>query len=327
MSNKPDTKSRKYQITINNPLEYGYTHSQINECMKEIPCKYYCMVNEIGAEEKTPHTHLYFVCENAIRFSKVKKLFPTAHIEKALGSSQENRDYIRKEGKYLNSDKKETNLPDTFEEYGEMPLDKSAKNETMSEQVLEMLEDGNSTIDIIKKFPSYVTRANQLEKTRQMFIEEKHSEWRDLEVTYISGETATGKTRYVMDTYGYSNVYKITNYKNPFDNYNEQDIILFDEFRSSLPLADMLQYLDGYPCRLPARFTDKFALYTKVFIVSNIDLDKQYPNIQIEDPKSWNAFIRRIDNVKQFVRNNGELPFASEDEIVTLDLMRDDYLK
>lgn len=327
MSNKPDTKSRKYQITINNPLEYGYTHSQINECMKEIPCKYYCMVNEIGAEEKTPHTHLYFVCENAIRFSKVKKLFPTAHIEKALGSSQENRDYIRKEGKYLNSDKKETNLPDTFEEYGEMPLDKSAKNETMSEQVLEMLEDGNSTIDIIKKFPSYVTRANQLEKTRQMFIEEKHSEWRDLEVTYISGETATGKTRYVMDTYGYSNVYKITNYKNPFDNYNEQDIILFDEFRSSLPLADMLQYLDGYPCRLPARFTDKFALYTKVFIVSNIDLDKQYPNIQIEDPKSWNAFIRRIDNIKQFVRNNGELPFASEDEIVTLDLMRDDYLK
>lgn len=327
MSNKPDTKSRKYQITINNPLEYGYTHSQINECMKEIPCKYYCMVNEIGAEEKTPHTHLYFVCENAIRFSKVKKLFPTAHIEKALGSSQENRNYIRKEGKYLNSDKKETNLPDIFEEYGEMPLDKSAKSETISEQVLEMLENGYSIADIIKRFPSYTTKINQLEKARQLVLEEKYRDWRDVEVTYISGETATGKTRYVMDTYGYPNVYKITNYKNPFDNYNGQDVILFDEFRSSLPLADMLQYLDGYPCRLPARFADKAAVFTKAFIVSNIDLDKQYPNIQIEDPKSWNAFIRRIDNIKQFVRNNGELPFASEDEIVTLDLMRDDYLK
>lgn len=327
MSKKSDTKSRKYQLTINHPAEHGLTHQSINDIMKNFNYIYYCLCDEIGTEENTPHTHLYFVCENAVRFRKVKKLFPTAHIEKALGSSQENRDYIRKEGKYLNSEKKETNLPDTFEEYGELPLDKASKNERVSEQVLEMLEDENQITDIIRQFPSYVTKANQLEKTRQMFIEEQHCEWRDLEVTYISGETATGKTRYVMEKFGYSNVYKITNYKNPFDNYNEQDVILFDEFRSSLPLADMLQYLDGYPCRLPARFTDKFALYTKVFIISNIDLDKQYPNVQIEDPKSWNAFVRRIGNIKQFVRNNGDLPFASENEIVTLDLMRDDYLK
>lgn len=51
------------------------------------------------------------------------------------------------------------------------------------------------------------------------------------------------------------------------------------------------------------------------------------PNIQIEDKLSWNAFIRRINNVKKFIRNNGEMPFASEDGIVTLDLMREDYLK
>lgn len=322
-----NSRSRKYQLTLNNPLEHGYSHQHIKECMEEIKYIYFCMSDEIGAEEQTPHTHLYFVCKNAVQFSKVKKLFPTAHIEKTLGSSQENRDYIRKEGKYLNSDKKETNLPDTFEEYGEMPLDKSAKNETISEQVLEMLEDGYSITDIIKRFPSYTTKINQLEKARQLVLEEKYRDWRDVEVTYISGETATGKTRYVMDTYGYPNVYKITNYKNPFDNYNGQDVILFDEFRSSLPLADMLQYLDGYPCRLPARFADKAAVFTKAFIVSNIDLDKQYPNIQIEDKLSWNAFIRRINNVKKFIRNNGEMPFASEDEIVTLDLMRDDYLK
>lgn len=327
MSNKSDTKSRKYQITINNPLEHGFTHQQINDTMKSVNYLYYCFSDEIGAEEQTPHTHLYFVCKNAIRFSTVKKLFPTSHIEVARGSSQDNRDYIRKEGKYLNSDKKETNLPNTFEEYGEMPLDKSSKNEKVSEQVLEMLEDENSITDIIKKFPSYATKSNQLEKTRQLFIEENHSGWRNLEVTYISGETATGKTRYVMDTYGYSNVYKITNYKNPFDNYDCQDVILFDEFRSSLPLADMLQYLDGYPCRLPARFADKIALYTKVFIVSNIALEEQYPNVQITEPKSWNAFIRRINNIKRFVRNNGELPFASEDEIVVMDLMPNDYLK
>ena len=102
MSNKSDTKSRKYQLTFNNPLEYGYTHESINNIMKNFNYSYYCLCDEIGLEESTQHTHLYFVCENAVRFSKVKKLFASAHIEPAKGSSQDNRNYIRKEGKYQN---------------------------------------------------------------------------------------------------------------------------------------------------------------------------------------------------------------------------------
>lgn len=128
MSKKSDTKSRKYQLTINNPQEANITHETINTIMKEIKWVYYCLCDEIG-EQKTPHIHIFFVCENAIRFSTLKKLFPTAHIESAIGSCKENRDYIRKEGKYLNSDKKETNMPETFEEYGEMPLDRVKKFE------------------------------------------------------------------------------------------------------------------------------------------------------------------------------------------------------
>ena len=77
----------------------------------------------MGLENKTPHTHLFFYCENAISFNRVKKLFPSAHIDKALGSCQENRDYIRKEGKYQDSKKKETNLIETFEEFGNVPIE------------------------------------------------------------------------------------------------------------------------------------------------------------------------------------------------------------
>lgn len=282
--------------------------------MKELKWRYYCLCDEVG-ETGTPHTHLFFCCENAVRFDRVKKLFPCAHIEAARGSCQENRDYIRKEGKYLNSDKKETNIIETFEEFGEMLLDKSSKNETVSELVLEMIENGCSNAEIIKAFPSFTTKISHLDKTRQTLLEEEHkNSWRDVDVTYIHGETATGKTRYVMEKYGYSNVFKVTNYKNPFDGYAGQDVILFDEFRSSIALSDMLQYLDGYPCMLPARFTDKVACFTKVFIVSNIDLDKQYPNIQKEDKKSWNAFVRRIKRIIEFQRCNGNFPFTSDNE-------------
>lgn len=327
MSKKSDTKSRKYQLTFNNPLEYGCTHDTLNDTMKNFNYSYYCLCDEIGAEEKTPHTHLYFVCENAIRFSKVKKLFPSAHIETARGSSQDNRDYIRKEGKYSDSEKKETNLIDTFEEYGILPLDKAEKNLNVSTQVLEMIDSGFSNNEIIHKFPSYINKIPQLNQTRETIkFDEYKNVWRDIEIIYISGETNTGKTRSVMEQYGYENVCKITNYKNPFDNYNGQEVILFDEFRSSLPISDMLQYLDGYPCPLPCRYADKVACFTKVYIVSNIDLNEQYPNVQISEPKTWNAFIRRINKVLKFV-NSEDLPFPSDDKTCKIELLPSDFIK
>ena len=66
-----------------------------------------------------------------------------------------------------------------------------------------------------------------------------------------------------MELYGYENVYHVTNYDHPFDDYRGQNVILFDEFRSSLPVADMLKYLDGYPLMLPCRYSNKVACYTK----------------------------------------------------------------
>lgn len=296
-------------LTFNNPSEHSVNHDSINAAMREINCVYYCMCDEIG-EKNTPHIHLYFYCKNAISFEKVKKLFPSAHIEIAHGTSRENRDYIRKEGKYLNSQKKETNIIDTFEEYGEMPLDNTLKKERMSSQVLKMIKDGCSTAEIIETFPSF--RVPQIEQMRQAILEDEYADkWRDVELIYIYGKTGVGKTRYIMDNYDFRNVYKITNYKNPFDGYSQQPVILFDEFRSSIPLTEMLQYTDGYPCRLPARYADKTACYTKVFIVSNIPLEKQFTDIQHSSPESWNAFIRRMNRVVEFREVNGEVVHIS----------------
>lgn len=284
------------------------------------------MCDEIGAEG-TFHTHIYIEAENAIKFQTIKKMFYHAHIESVKGTAQQNRDYIRKEGKYLNTDKKETNLSDTFEEWGEMSLErKSQKNQ--SEQVVEMIKNGASDIEIIEAFPSAFSKLPHIERTRQKFLEERFkTEFRKVEVVYIWGSTGVGKTRSVMEGFGYANVYKVTNYQHPFDNYNGQDVILFDEFRSSLPLKDMLQYIDGYPCMLPARYSDKVACFTKVFIVSNISFEKQYPNVQAEEPESWNAFTRRIDRVihmpskvdELIKRSSEELNLVDFEEIVTDD--------
>ena len=73
-----DTRHRKYQLTINNPGE-TWTHEKIKTALKTLNLKYYCMADETGQQEQTPHTHIYLVTNvSAIRFSTVKSLFPTA---------------------------------------------------------------------------------------------------------------------------------------------------------------------------------------------------------------------------------------------------------
>lgn len=91
-----DTASRKWQLTFNNPQEHGWTHEKIREVLRtfKIMC-YWCMADEIGAGEHTPHTHLFInLAPSNCRFSTLRSKFPGAHIEKVLGTSRENRDYI-----------------------------------------------------------------------------------------------------------------------------------------------------------------------------------------------------------------------------------------
>lgn len=312
MARKP--ASRKYQLTINNPLKHGYSHDVLKQQLNSFSSIiYWCMCDEIGKEEQTHHTHIYVVFKNAVMFETLQKRFYGAHIEKVLGSNQENYDYIRKQGKWVNDEKGETNLADTFEEFGELPSDRQA-GEKETTLIYEMIKQGASNYDILECFPNAMNRLDKIERTRQTYISEKYkNEFRKLEVTYIFGKTGTGKTRSVMEEYGYENVYRVTNYQHPFDGYKGQDVILFDEFRSNLPISDMLIYLDGYPVDLPCRYANKEARYTKVFFCSNIPFEQQYVNIQHDQPTTWNAFKRRFTESYEVIENGvkvySDLPF------------------
>ena len=108
---KTDTRSRKWQVTINNPSEHGFSQKNIEYILNSnFKLDYWVMSDEIG-ECGTYHTHFFIYSQNAIRFSTIKKHFPVAHIEMARGTSQQNKDYVFKEGKHKN--KEDTNLKNT----------------------------------------------------------------------------------------------------------------------------------------------------------------------------------------------------------------------
>lgn len=145
-----NVQARAYQLTLNNPLTYGMTHEKIKEILTAIPSlDYACLCDEIG-EQGTPHTHVYLKTRNPLKFKTLKNKFPTAHLEKAQGTPQENRDYIRKDGKWKDTEKKETNLPETFEEIGELPKNQQGER-TDIETLYNLVKEGYSNAEILEQ--------------------------------------------------------------------------------------------------------------------------------------------------------------------------------
>lgn len=290
-------------LTANKPIQKRYTHEEIKLKLLSLKSlKYFCISDEIA---NTYHSHWFIYSKNPIRFSTLKRLFPQAHIEKAYGTCTQNRDYIFKQGKWEQDKKKETNLADTHEEWGEMPVERQGARNDYAE-LYEMIQAGMSNYEILEENPNMVKQIERMDRVRQTIQEEAYKDkFRNLEVTYIFGDTGAGKTRSVMERYGYSNTYRITNYRNAFDQYKGQDVIVFEEFFNSLPITDMLKYLDGYPLMLPCRYADKVACFTKVYLLSNTDLKEQYIDIQEHSPETWKAFLRRIHKVQVF--KNGKI--------------------
>ena len=298
-----DKQSRKYQLTINNPQDKGLDHEAIKKTLEQLTAlDYYCLADEIGATEHTRHTHIFTVLRNPARFSRIKRLFPEAHIETARGTIQENRAYVQKSGKWADDPKADTSIPDTFEESGEPPEEPGQGARTDITQLYHFIADeGMSNAEIMEQNPELATHIGKMDKIRQDVLEARYREtWRDLDVTYIFGPTETGKTRGVMEKHGYGNVYRVTDYNHPFDRYAQEPVLCLDEFRSSLFIGDMLNYCDGFPISLPARYANRQACYETVYIISNIDLTEQYPNVQLNEPATWRAFLRRIHHVIEY---------------------------
>lgn len=95
---KIDIRGRKWCLTLNNYSIKEYENYKkvfytITQCI-------FILGKEIS-KSGTPHLQIYFETKNALSFSKVKKMFERAHIEKALGSLKQNFIYCTKESNFI----------------------------------------------------------------------------------------------------------------------------------------------------------------------------------------------------------------------------------
>lgn len=298
-----NSQSRKWLMAINNPQECGFDHSHICELLMKFFPDYFCMADEI-AKTGTFHTHVFLYSHSPIRFSTLKNRFPIARIEKAYGSAKENRDYILKEGKWELDEKAETKVEGSFYEHGEVPKEKEEKNPRMS-KLIEDIREGKQAVEIIDESPEFAFRVRDLEILREALLSEKFkNENKEVFVSYLYGASGTGKTKSIYEKHAAKDICRITNYRQgkgiSFDGYNGQDVLVFEEFNSQIPIEEMLNYLDIYPLSLPARYTDRTACYTKIYITSNLPLREQYQDVQEYRPETWKALLRRIHRIVEY---------------------------
>lgn len=300
-------KGRKAFLTFNNPIEHGY-NTRNPEDMKSVyfdpvikkwnKIIFICCTKEIGKETHTEHDHVYIHFTSPVYRSSIQKLFPNADIRFHTESDEENRNYVFKTGKYEGTEKEETKIAGYQFEHG--TVEKFRENQGKRNDLAELKEyilAGKSNGEIYDIDPNYMKHASQIDKIRLDLYSAKYkSEIRKQNVIYQCGATGSGKTRTVMEQYNYD-VYRVTDYTHPFDSYTTQDVIIFEEFRSSLKIEQMLNLLDLYPVELPARYSNKQACYHTVYINSNWTLKEQYQNQQEEHPATWQAFLRRINEV------------------------------
>ncbi len=305
MDNK---QARAFAITINNPQEHGLTREMLIKTIELFSVMYACLCYEIGASG-TEHVHIYLKLNGGCRFSTIKNRFgQAAHIEVAMGTAKENKDYMLKQGKFAAKADECTTLRETFYEIGTIPTSKKTTLEK-KERAVTLLKEGKTLEDIVNEDSSYAYDINKLKPLQELVLAEKARTIRDVKVIYLYGNTGTGKTRHIFNNHDIGDICRVTNYGTKstgvrFDAYEGQDILVFEEFRSQIPISDMLNYLDIYPIKLPARYTDRSALYTTVYITSNEPLERQYTDVQHNSTKTWAAFLRRIDKVIEVKTDN-----------------------
>ena len=246
------------------------------------------------------HWQVFIMNKNPIAFDVLKKKFPTAHLEPRRGSQRQCFDYVTK---------KDSRVGEPLGDVDGVDRDASSVGGQGGRSDLEavrsaiLLTDKRVSDLILDGTASSPQAIEYAERLYQAKIEKLYGEKNrdDLEVHYLWGDPGVGKTRMIHSRYPAREIYEVSSYKNPFDGYSGQSVLVLDEFHSQLGIDLILKLIDIYPFRLPARFHDKVAAYRTVWIVSNEPISSQFPDVQRDLPRTWRAFLRRFNSVSRML--------------------------
>lgn len=306
MSKNNDTVSKSYFIVLNNPAEHGYTGSPEEVCQRLTDewvsgsstrtCAWAYCVSADGLH------HLHGVLEDSksMRFSAVKKAFPSAHIEGTKGNKAQAEAYIQKAPPY--DEKGEVVL--TICRHGE--IQGRQGNRTDLQMIQSLIDGGMKPGEIMatniefRRYEKIIRSAFFAKRVRETPV------IRDVSVHYHVGQSGSGKSyEYVRlcKTHGEDEIYFLTDMPTSggLDMYQGEGILFWDELKpTSVPLHTLLTMLDCYKAQIHCRYQNVFALWNEVHLTSVYSPEALYQGmvaISVRHSDPIDQLFRRITDI------------------------------
>nr|WAE42986.1 MAG: replication associated protein [Cressdnaviricota sp.] len=232
----------------------------------------------ISQREKCPdtgriHTQFFVKMATRQRMSSMKKIFPGDHLEVAK-CPMKAREYCRKE---------ETRVS--------LPVEVGVWEEpgVSTQSVLESVRS-QRVVDLIASQPSLWRNLRVLSDLRSSVAPRRCTLTRGL---LFTGATGTGKTSIaarIAEYVGFNEVFWHNGSK-WWQNYDQQELVIFDEYRGQFTPTETLRLLDRHPYQV--EYKGGFANFNSNFVIltSNLDLERMYMGI---DPATIAAIKRRL---------------------------------
>lgn len=266
----PSKQSSKFWVfTLNNPD--GLLDFTTSEAVK------YAVYQEEVGDAGTPHFQGYVELHTTRQLPFMKKLIPGAHWEMRRGTQAEARDYAMKA---------DTRVSGPYEHGTFVPAQQGARTDLLA--LKDVLIKKTSLKDVAEQhFPTWLKYHRGVDR----FLELQRTKVRpeQVEVELHLGATGLGKTHYAIESNPGA-------YLKPpgewWDGYEDQDVVIIDEYKGWLPFHMLLRVCDKYPVKVEVKGGFRDLVAKKIVITTNY-----FPHEWYKDGGSkyhWPAFYRRV---------------------------------
>lgn len=259
---------------------------------------------ESGHETHREHFQIYIERKNPMKLSTIRRLFSNAvHAEPRRGTKQQAFDYCSKVDTRIDGPWFHGITADDVVDASGVRTDLASLQDAVINQhrsINEILLDADLG-------PLAAHCIPWLERLQYASYSASVPDYRDIHTVYVYGPSGSGKTSNTIGSRAvpglFTDYYRITDYKNPWDRYAGQSTLILDEFKGQIDFSLLLNVLDSYKCEVPARYSNKIAAWTTVVIISNVPPSSRYM-YQYEPDSRWAAFRRRINRTFFIDRNS-----------------------
>lgn len=264
---------RSWFYTLNN-----YTPQEL-KLHNDLHCTYHVFGREKASIE---HLQGNITFKHPKRLPALKKLSPRAHWKHTI-SLDDARNYCMKELDYK-------------------IVDNRKQGERTDLTQVRMLAIEGKFATISEEYPGLWLRYSRgiraMHLVRNVDLSQRNFE---PEIHWLYGPSGSGKTRYVYDKYEHSDIWASNGTLKWWDGYENQKVILIDEFRSHFCSFDqLLRILDRYPYRVQVKGGFR-NLNSKVMYITSCYSPEQVYATQ----EDVGQLLRRITTIRRFTPMSG----------------------